>query len=186
MNRTEVMREYRTARGASFGARRARIYGEELTRILDERGGYVSPHEIVAEGSVPGNPLHDFFDWNDRTAGESWRVQQARSLINSIEVRVRFPSGETGFLPIMQSVKAVIGRDGGVEAKEPRYVSVRMIERHAEYRDSIVEEAVKRLRAAIGTIEEVAALVGDREKDARLGELAGELGKYVAELQNVA
>jgi len=186
MKRTAVMREYRPARGASFGAERARIYGEELTRILDEHGDHVSPREIVEEASAPGNPLHGYFDWNNRTAAESWRAQQARSLVNSVEVRVRFPNGETGFLPIMQSVKAVIERKSGVEVKEPRYVSVRMIERHTEYRDSIIEDAVKRLSAAIGTIEEVAALVGGREKDARLLELASELGRYAAELQNVA
>jgi len=186
MKRTVVTREYRPARGASFGAEHAQMYGEELTRILDKRNGHVSPREIVAEASVPGNPLHGYFDWNNRTAAESWRVQQARSLANSIEVRVMFPNGETGFLPIMQSVKAVIERKSGVEMKEPRYVSVRMIERHTEYRDSIIEDAVKRLRAAIGTIEDVAALVGGREKGARLLGLAGELGKYIAELQNAA
>lgn len=59
-----------------------------LQAIYDRRGE-LSPAAVVDEARDPGHELHDRFEWNNAVAGESWRRQQARQLIRSVNVVYR-------------------------------------------------------------------------------------------------
>lgn len=41
----------------------------------------LTPAIVVDEARDAAHPLHSRFDWNDATAGEAWRRQQAHELI---------------------------------------------------------------------------------------------------------
>lgn len=49
----------------------------------------LTPAIVVDEARDAAHPLHSRFDWNDATAGEAWRRQQAHELIRSVRVVYR-------------------------------------------------------------------------------------------------
>lgn len=59
----------------------------ELARIQNVYGK-ITPEVIVREASDKSSPLHSYFEWDDERAGHRWRVQQARILLNNIQVKV--------------------------------------------------------------------------------------------------
>jgi hypothetical protein len=59
----------------------------ELTRIQNLYGS-ITPDLVVKAAEDEGSVLHKFFEWDDTRAGQLWRIQQARSLLNNIQVSV--------------------------------------------------------------------------------------------------
>lgn len=64
-----------------------------LTAIL-ETHGTLTPDLVVEEAREPSHPLHHRFDWDDSTAAESWRREQAAELIRRVRVTYAAPNGE--------------------------------------------------------------------------------------------
>lgn len=60
----------------------------ELKRISIAYNGALTPENVVAEAKKKSSILHKFFEWNDDKAAEQYRLQQARNLINNIQVTV--------------------------------------------------------------------------------------------------
>lgn len=60
--------------------------GAEL-QVIRREYGKLTPSLVVDAARDPVHPLHSRFDWNDTTAGESWRRHQARELIRFVKVR---------------------------------------------------------------------------------------------------
>ena len=57
----------------------------ELERIR-EKHGILRPEIVVDESREASAVLHRCFQWDDKAAAESYRTQQARKLIDSIQV----------------------------------------------------------------------------------------------------
>lgn len=57
---------------------------QELNRIASENGGILRPEDVVNEAENKNSPLHDCFDWNDKSAAHAHRLEQARRLIRVI------------------------------------------------------------------------------------------------------
>jgi hypothetical protein len=66
---------------------------DQLQEIYD-RNGKLTPALVVEEARDHAHPLHSHFDWDDRTAGEAWRRQQAHTLIQSVRVTYAAPPGD--------------------------------------------------------------------------------------------
>lgn len=62
------------------------VIGQELTRIKDANNGRLTPQTVVDEARRRNNPLHRHFEWNDKSAAEAYRLDQARSLIRIIQI----------------------------------------------------------------------------------------------------
>lgn len=60
---------------------------QELERIKDVYGK-LTPDVVVAEAEKQECVLHAFFMWDDTKAAHQYRLQQARNLINNVEVKV--------------------------------------------------------------------------------------------------
>lgn len=60
--------------------------GNRLEALQAERGGTLTPEQIVEEATHEDSPLHDCFDWDDADAARKWRLDQARSLIACITI----------------------------------------------------------------------------------------------------
>jgi hypothetical protein len=54
--------------------------------IIRARRGMLTAPILLDEARKKSHPLHNCFEWNDSKAAEQFRLQQARSLIKSIEV----------------------------------------------------------------------------------------------------
>jgi hypothetical protein len=64
---------------------------DELEAVRAKHGR-LTPAHVVEDARPADHPLHDRFDWDNRTAGESWRRQQASELIRSVRVMYREPT----------------------------------------------------------------------------------------------
>lgn len=62
----------------------------EIEKVRAAHGGKLHPKHIVSAARDPKSPLHSKFEWDDRVAGEAYRLNQARELIKSVTF---LPSG---------------------------------------------------------------------------------------------
>ncbi len=60
-----------------------------LMAMADAKGGLLMPEAVVEAARPEDSPLHECFTWDDRIAGEAWRLQEARVLIRTVRVDVR-------------------------------------------------------------------------------------------------
>ncbi|MEV0616080.1 hypothetical protein AB0I81_22395 [Nonomuraea sp. NPDC050404] len=61
---------------------------ESLQRVYDQHG-QLTPKLVVDIARDPAHELHRFFEWDDATAGEAWRREQAHRLIQKVKVVYR-------------------------------------------------------------------------------------------------
>ncbi|MFA6917027.1 MAG: hypothetical protein WC222_11560 [Parachlamydiales bacterium] len=59
----------------------------ELRRIRDKHEK-LTPEVIVEESKNINAVLHNYFDWDNKKAAERWRLDQARHLINNVEIEI--------------------------------------------------------------------------------------------------
>ena len=60
---------------------------QELDRLAQEHG-HITPELVVEAARNEDSPLHSHFDWDDSTAAERWRREQARQLIIRCRITV--------------------------------------------------------------------------------------------------
>lgn len=65
----------------------AEVAGKELERIR-EKYGTLEAEKVVEESKDDSSVLHSIFEWDEKKAADSWRVNQAKALIRSIVVNV--------------------------------------------------------------------------------------------------
>lgn len=74
----------------------------ELERIENVYGS-LTP-EIILNASEPVDAiLHDLFEWNDSRAAHNYRLQQARTILNNIEVKIISDGGAKN-IPVYEVV----------------------------------------------------------------------------------
>lgn len=59
-----------------------------VEKIASLNGGRITPDAVLQDAKSAKSPLHDQFDWDDSSAAQNWRLQQARELIRSIKVEI--------------------------------------------------------------------------------------------------
>jgi len=84
VKKQKVRKVYKARVGAPFKQEDAQIVGETINNLLQEKGGELIPEDIVREAKKKTNPLHNLFDWDDTSAAEKFRIQQARNITNHI------------------------------------------------------------------------------------------------------
>lgn len=60
--------------------------GEALAKISEAGAGELTPANVVEAARAPRHILHRHFEWDDAKAASSFRIEQARSIIQSIRV----------------------------------------------------------------------------------------------------
>lgn len=75
------------------------IVYQELDRINKKYKG-LKPQIVVDEAEPENAPLHPAFEWDNATAGNEWRKQQARNLIHGVRVSVNEKPPERVFVSI--------------------------------------------------------------------------------------
>lgn len=58
---------------------------EELQK-LEDKEGRITAQAVVDAARAPRHPLHDLFTWDDKKAGEQYRLMEARTLIRAVKV----------------------------------------------------------------------------------------------------
>lgn len=81
---------------------------QEFDRITTVYG-VLTPEIILSEADKPESILHTFFQWEDDKAAHAYRLQQARQLLNNIEINI-ISSGEERTIGAYEVVTAPEGR----------------------------------------------------------------------------
>lgn len=66
---------------------------EELQR-LQKTHGQLTPQIVLTAARSPKSPLHMEFDWDDKVAGDQWRLDQATRLIKRVKVKFVDSAGD--------------------------------------------------------------------------------------------
>lgn len=65
------------------------IVENELEKIrARDKDGILYPKKVVSAAKPKDSPLHAHFTWDNRRAGDEWRLQQARQLISKYHITV--------------------------------------------------------------------------------------------------
>lgn len=132
---------------------------EQLVRLweLERRDGRLTADAIVDDATDPSSPLHDKFDWNDRTAAHAYRVHQARAIIQSVSVRQL--SEVTHTVTIKQSAPAYL-RDPDVPGSDQGYCSVFELAGDQEKARRALCAEFKRIRSQLKRTRQLADALG--------------------------
>jgi hypothetical protein len=129
---TVKIKKYLPSASSRIKQQDAELVGALLDEIEEQGRGDDMPQELLRRSRPNRSPTHHLFEWDDEIAAEGYRLEQARSIIRSIEIvfeeggdRVRaFPSVQLG---------------GG----ERNYVSMRKVLSEPELMHQLVEDARK-------------------------------------------
>jgi hypothetical protein len=137
-------KKYRAKNGAPFKQEEAQVIGETLDEIRISNGGNLKSETIVEEAKSKKNPLHKFFEWNNDTCGEKYRLQQARDLTNHIveEIIVDGDAIE------QRSFLSVINED-----EEKVYVSREDAITNVDYKKQLLDQMISTLENLTVTIK---------------------------------
>ena len=138
------------------------IVAAELAALYSAKG-ILLPEDVIEAAKPKTSPLHNLFDWNNKSAAHKYRVEQARALIRSVR---------TTYITEKRSVSAVVY----IHDPEERVGYTRLADVHSDTdkaRDIIARE-VKSAYAAVQRAREIArALEGEDDLHRSLQELDG-------------
>lgn len=80
--------------GSRVPPEKAQTYGDSLQRLAERYGGRLDAEIVVEASRNPASPLHEWFEWDDSTAAEEYRKEQARALIRAIVICEKNPRVE--------------------------------------------------------------------------------------------
>lgn len=115
----------------------AQVAGEELDRIYKETG-QIEPKEVVDRSRDEAAPLHPIFEWNDATAAEKYRENQAAGLIRNVVI-VEQPEE-----PQKPESPQIVRAFGHVEKT---YQPMRVIMQDPAKMDALLSSAMRELRS---------------------------------------
>jgi hypothetical protein len=75
---------------------------KEFKRI-EQVFGALTPENIVKAAEPQDSLLHKLFEWNNQKAADLYRLQQARTIINNVEVKV-ISDGEPRTVPVFEII----------------------------------------------------------------------------------
>lgn len=110
--------------------------GESLEKIRVNAGGELTPIDVVNAARSPKSALHDYFEWDDSVAAESFRLSQARGVIRL--VRVADDASESGTARAFISISGEGGKS---------YRSLSDVKSSANLRDAVLKAAERDLEA---------------------------------------
>lgn len=149
---------------------------EELERIERENGGHLTPGIVVQAAKPKASPLHNQFEWDNRKAGEKYRLWQARKLIKIIPIRRDDTDEPQVLVPAFMHIAGETG---------PKYMSsVRVVQDDDLYARALRELCDKVISAA-RSVEQIIALRGLTDHTKRVLSDLGRIRKVIDDMQDV-
>lgn len=132
--------------------------GERLEQLKKSAKGFLTPDAVVEDARSRASPLHSAFEWNDDEAAQQFRLQVARTLINSIRVVVILENN--GQEVEERQIAYVHVRPGEEDNSDPAYVSVDTLKVRDDFREQVLEEALAYLKGFRNRYREISELSG--------------------------
>lgn len=115
--------------------------------------GLLKAEAVVDTARHPDHPLHKFFEWEDSTAAEQWRLMQARQLIRKVLVIGPNGDDEGATIPKYVSLQKDRNKPGG------GYRQTKEVINSKELMEQLEETAKKDLDAVLRRYEMLTKLV---------------------------
>lgn len=110
----------------------------ERIEIINKLNGIITPELVLKDARNDESPLHEGFDWDDSTAAEAYRLDQARYILRSIVVVTSISDEETKTIRAFVSVKPTEG--------EKIYTTIAYAMSDTEFRQQLIDRAYKELQ----------------------------------------
>jgi len=116
------------------------------TEVIDEvkevqRKYGLTADSLLKKASKKSSSLYEFFDWDDSSAGEKWRLQQARGIINEIKIIV-----EDKELYAFENVNISVSNSSNAKSKNKsnsrEYKTIVEIMNNPVYRKQLIQRAL--------------------------------------------
>ena len=131
----EITKVYVASKGAPFKSENCQAYGEYLSEI-QKKEGIITPVIIVKKAKAKKSVLHNYFEWDNSIAGQKYRIHQARSLINHIEVKIIRENKPDEKIKMFHNIKVV------PESKDRGYVSLQAVLDSPDYHNQVIAQAL--------------------------------------------
>lgn len=138
-------RTYEFKEGSRLKAGKADLVGRELEKLERGHGG-VSAERVVGAAEAKSHPLHEFFDWTDKSAAHQYRLTQARHLIRCVVVVYddvpKMTAPIRAYLTMGPPDADAVG-----DGDDKRYVSTHTIMSDAELREQLLAQAMQEFQS---------------------------------------
>ena len=140
--------EYVYATGCIHGVTADKV--GEVLETIQNANGKVTPEALVEASRDEDSILHGEFEWNDSIAAEKYRIDQARRII--MDVRIVQVDGKKE----EYNVRAFVSAPGGTH----EYVPIHMAIEKMDYREHLLDEAKRDMKAFISKYKRITELAG--------------------------
>ena len=123
---------------------------DEVNRIASSNKDRITPEMILSPASKKTNPMHDYFEWDNSSAGHQYRVIQARRLIRSIKVTIVSRHVEVTAVAYV--------RDPACGNDEQGYVSVSKVRTEDDNARDVMLDEFTRVSSALKRARELATV----------------------------
>ena len=95
---------YSFKKGSPVPNNKAQEVGEYLESIAGDTG--VTPPSLVQDAQNEESLMHQFFEWDNESCGDKWRLHTARKILNHLEMKVvNVKTEETGKARVFVNVR---------------------------------------------------------------------------------
>ena len=130
--------EIRLKTGAQIKTSAAVVY-KEIERVRKIGKGNISLQVLVDESKPVDAPLHSEFEWRNAKAANSWRLHQARKIVQSIEILPEGKQPVRGY----SSVQVVTEQAGSPAKSTFVFRSIEDVLSNPETRDELLGQAIR-------------------------------------------
>lgn len=121
---------------------------EVLEDLARNNGGTITPDQVIDHARDEASPLHNYFEWNDTLAAANYRREQARSLLRSVKIVVKYET---------KNVKTVAYvRDPSRKLDEAGYIAVDRVKSDKDLAREVMVAEFKRAGAALSRARSLA------------------------------
>ena len=119
---------------------------EVIGEVLEVQVKYgLTADSLLKKASKKSSSLYEFFDWDNSSAGEKWRLQQARCLVNEIKIVVE-DKEMYAFENVNISVKDNNTNNVKSKFSSREYKSIVEIMNNEDYRRQIIQRALSEVK----------------------------------------
>lgn len=141
----KIKKTYKAVKGSKLSDAQAKLFGQRIEWLMDQNGHDVTAEDIIQDGKNPKSPFHKYLEWNDRKAGQQWRLNQARYILRSISVIVQYDDGDKKLTRAFVNVNRPSLDDE--DEKRSVYVSVETALSKEDLRRQLLETALDELQS---------------------------------------
>lgn len=115
---------------------KAEVVGREF-ELIEKEEGELSPESIVERATDKSSALHPLFEWNDKIAAHTYRIEQARIIVHNLVIIEEKPEVEE----IVYRAFVNVNEPG----KKGRFINIKDAIESEESREVLLRTAISEL-----------------------------------------